>query len=114
MKIVFGAGRLAQTLAAAFFGAGWAVEAFAGRSVESSNLLAMAAGGNCNLYSHPQEAVNGMDLIVLTVLDDAIQRTSTHLAAATTYAALFKKYPLSLKYNAGLAPEVVAHLQQVA
>jgi hypothetical protein len=38
----------------------------------------------------------------------------TYLAAATTYAALFKKSPVGLKYNAGLAPEVAAHLQQVA
>ena len=38
----------------------------------------------------------------------------TYLAAATTYAALFKKSPVGLKYNAGLTPEVAAHLQQVA
>ena len=38
----------------------------------------------------------------------------TYLAAATTYAALFKKSPVGLKYNAGLTPEVAAHLQQIA
>ncbi len=38
----------------------------------------------------------------------------TYLAAATTYATLFKQSPVGLKYGAGLAPDVVAHLQQVA
>jgi hypothetical protein len=38
----------------------------------------------------------------------------TYLAAATTYATLFNKSPVGLNYNAGLQPEVAAHLQQVA
>ncbi len=38
----------------------------------------------------------------------------TYLGAATTYAALFKKSPEGLKYTAGLAPDVAAHLQRVA
>jgi hypothetical protein len=38
----------------------------------------------------------------------------TYLAAATTYATLFGKSPVGLKYSAGLSPDVTAHLQQVA
>ena len=38
----------------------------------------------------------------------------TYLSAATTYAALFNKSPVGLKFSAGLKPEVAAHLQQVA
>jgi len=38
----------------------------------------------------------------------------TYLAAATTYAALFKKSPVGLNYNAGLPPDVARHLQTVA
>jgi hypothetical protein len=38
----------------------------------------------------------------------------TYLAACTTYAALFKKSPVGMKYNAGLSPEVAAHLQNMA
>ena len=38
----------------------------------------------------------------------------TYLAACTTYAALFKKSPVGMKYNAGLSAEVAAHLQYVA
>jgi hypothetical protein len=38
----------------------------------------------------------------------------TYLSAATTYAVLFNKSPIGLKFSAGLKPEVAAHLQQVA
>ncbi|MEN9689381.1 MAG: hypothetical protein RI998_1378, partial [Pseudomonadota bacterium] len=38
----------------------------------------------------------------------------TYLATATTYAALFNKSPVGLKFSAGLSPEVAMHLQQVA
>lgn len=38
----------------------------------------------------------------------------TYLSAATTYATLFKKSPVGLKFSAGLNPEVASHLQQVA
>lgn len=38
----------------------------------------------------------------------------TYLAAAVTYAALFKKSPVGLRYNAGLSAELALHLQQVA
>lgn len=38
----------------------------------------------------------------------------TYLAACTTYATLFKKSPVGLSYNAGLAPETARHLQTVA
>ncbi len=38
----------------------------------------------------------------------------TYLAACTVYAALFKKSPVGLKYTAGLAPDVAAHLQEIA
>ena len=38
----------------------------------------------------------------------------TYLAACTTYAALFKKSPVDLKYNAGLDPAIARHLQTVA
>ena len=38
----------------------------------------------------------------------------TYLSAATTYATLFNKSPVGLKFAAGLKPEVAAHLQQVA
>ncbi len=38
----------------------------------------------------------------------------TYLAACTTYAALFKKSPVGLSYQAGLDPAVARHLQTVA
>ena len=38
----------------------------------------------------------------------------TYLAAATTYATLFKQSPVGLKFSAGLKPEVALHLQQMA
>jgi hypothetical protein len=38
----------------------------------------------------------------------------TYLAAATTYATLFKQSPVGLKFSAGLKPDVALHLQQVA
>ena len=38
----------------------------------------------------------------------------TYLAAATTYATLFGKSPVGLKYDAGLGADVAAHLQKVA
>ncbi len=38
----------------------------------------------------------------------------TYLAAATTYAALFKKSPVGLGYTAGLDPEAARFLQEVA
>lgn len=38
----------------------------------------------------------------------------TYLAACTTYAALFRKSPVGLAYNAGLDPAIARHLQQVA
>ncbi len=38
----------------------------------------------------------------------------SYLAAASTYAALFNKSPVGLKFSAGLKPEVATHLQQVA
>ena len=38
----------------------------------------------------------------------------SYLAAVTTYATLFNKSPVGLKFSAGLKPEVAAHLQQVA
>ena len=38
----------------------------------------------------------------------------TYLAAATTYAALFKRSPVGLGYTAGLDPEVARFLQTVA
>ncbi|MCW0233729.1 MAG: hypothetical protein OJJ21_09040 [Ferrovibrio sp.] len=38
----------------------------------------------------------------------------TYLAAATTYAALFGKSPVGLKYDAALGADTAAHLQKVA
>jgi hypothetical protein len=38
----------------------------------------------------------------------------TYLAAATVYAALFRKSPVGLSYNAGLPADVARHLQEVA
>ncbi|WP_341894227.1 DUF4886 domain-containing protein [Ferrovibrio terrae] len=38
----------------------------------------------------------------------------TYLAAATTYATLFGKSPVGLKYDAGLGADTAAHLQKVA
>jgi hypothetical protein len=38
----------------------------------------------------------------------------TYLAAATLYAALFKKSPVGLKYGAGLDDPTTKHLQTVA
>ncbi len=80
MRIAFiGAGRLAQTLAAAFFAAGWTVGAVASRSVDSAQRLALAAGADCEVYRHPQEAVDQAELIFLTVPDDAIQTLASGL-----------------------------------
>jgi hypothetical protein len=38
----------------------------------------------------------------------------SYLSAATTYATLFNQSPVGLTFNAGLRPDVVAHLQQTA
>jgi hypothetical protein len=38
----------------------------------------------------------------------------TYLAACTTYAALYRKSPVGLKYTAGLSPELAALLQSAA
>ncbi len=38
----------------------------------------------------------------------------TYLASVVTYATLFGKSPVGLKYSAGLSPEIVEHLQKVA
>ena len=38
----------------------------------------------------------------------------TYLAAATTYASLFKRSPVGLSYTAGLPPDIARHLQTVA
>jgi hypothetical protein len=38
----------------------------------------------------------------------------TYLAATVTYASLFKKSPVGLKYNAGLSADLALYLQQVA
>ena len=38
----------------------------------------------------------------------------SYLAAATTFAAVFRKSPVGLSYTAGLDPAVAKHLQQVA
>ena len=38
----------------------------------------------------------------------------TYLAAATSYAALFKRSPVGSSYTAGLPPDVARHLQTVA
>jgi hypothetical protein len=38
----------------------------------------------------------------------------TYLAANVTYAALFKKSPVGLKYSAGLDQATATHLQNVA
>lgn len=38
----------------------------------------------------------------------------TYLAAATTYATLFGKSPVGLKYTAGLSADIAEHLQKVA
>lgn len=38
----------------------------------------------------------------------------TYLAACVTYASLFKRSPVGLKYTAGLDPAIAAHLQAVA
>ncbi len=38
----------------------------------------------------------------------------TYLAAATTYATLFKRSPVGLSYTAGLDPAIARHLQTVA
>lgn len=38
----------------------------------------------------------------------------TYLAAATTYATLFRRSPVGHPYTAGLEPTVAAHLQSVA
>ncbi len=81
MKIAFiGAGRLAQTLAAAFYKAGWNVAAVSSRSVESSQRLAEVAGENCRVFREPQGAVDEADLIFLTVPDDSIEQVASSLS----------------------------------
>lgn len=80
MKIAFvGAGRLAQTLAAAFSKAGWNIAAVASRSAVSSQSLAEAAGGACRIFSDPQGAADEADLVFLTVPDDHIEPVASGL-----------------------------------
>lgn len=80
MKIAFvGAGRLAQTLAAAFSQAGWSIAAVASRSAESSRRLAEATGGTCQVFRESQEAVDEADLVFLTVPDDSIEPVASGL-----------------------------------
>lgn len=72
MNIAFvGAGRLAQTLAAAFANAGFSVVAVANRSPERARLLAAAAPG-CQVMASAQEAAAIAQLTFITVPDDTI------------------------------------------
>ena len=79
MRIAFiGAGRLAQTLAAAFHLAGWTVAAVSSRTVHSSNALAKVAGA-CTVVEDPQKAVDLADLVFITVPDDSIGTVAASL-----------------------------------
>src|SRR5260221_9268038 len=66
-----GAGRLAQTLAAAWFRRGYRIAAVASRSVESAIRLAERVE-SCEIVSEMQHVVDSADLVFVTVPDDAI------------------------------------------
>ncbi|MET4576176.1 Rossmann-like and DUF2520 domain-containing protein [Ottowia thiooxydans] len=73
MKLAFiGAGRLAQTLAAAFHMAGIEVSAVFNRSRPAADEFVKMAGGRTRICDTPQEAAELADLIFITVSDDAI------------------------------------------
>ncbi|WP_036596653.1 Rossmann-like and DUF2520 domain-containing protein [Ottowia thiooxydans] len=72
MKIAFvGAGRLAQTLAAAFHRTEIEVVAVFNRSRPAAESLATMAGA-CKVCETPQQAADMADLVFITVSDDAI------------------------------------------
>jgi len=71
-----GAGRVAGALARGFSRAGIPVVAIASRSAVSAGALAAAVPG-CRAVREPQEAVDGAELVFLTVPDDAIAQVVT-------------------------------------
>jgi predicted short-subunit dehydrogenase-like oxidoreductase (DUF2520 family) len=73
-----GAGRLAQTLAAAWFRRGYRIAAVASRSVESAIRLAERVE-NCEIVSDMQHVVDAAELVFVTVTDDAIASVAASL-----------------------------------
>jgi predicted short-subunit dehydrogenase-like oxidoreductase (DUF2520 family) len=73
MDIAFvGAGRLAQTLAAAFSNSGVRIVAVASRSTAQADKLAASAPG-CVVFESAQEAASAAQLTFITVPDSAIE-----------------------------------------
>ncbi|KAG0163491.1 hypothetical protein DFQ30_011477, partial [Apophysomyces sp. BC1015] len=73
-----GAGRLAQTLAAAWHRRGYRIAAVASRSSESSKQLAERVG-QCPIVSDPQHVADAAELVFVTVPDDAIGSVAAQL-----------------------------------
>jgi len=79
MRIAFiGAGRLAQTLARAFFQAGFDVVAVSSRSLTSAQTIAKQI--NCQVFSSAQDAVDAAQLVFITVPDDTIPVVAQQIA----------------------------------
>lgn len=80
MKIAWiGAGRLAQTLAPAFYQAGFDVVAVAARNHAQAWALAQAAG-HCAVCATPQQAADLADLVFIAVTDAAIAAVARQIA----------------------------------
>ena len=73
-----GAGRLAQTLAVAWFRRGYRIASVASRSVESATRLAERVE-SCEIVSEMQHVADTADLVFVTVPDDAIGRVAASL-----------------------------------
>jgi len=79
MDIAFiGAGRLAQTLAAAFSNAGFGVVAVASRSPDQARKLAASAPG-CEVFDSVQGAASAAQLTFITVPDGAIETVARQI-----------------------------------
>lgn len=79
MDIAFvGAGRLAQTLAAAFSQAGFRVVAVASRSPDHAHKLAASAPG-CEVFDTVQAAASAAQLTFITVPDGAIESVTRQI-----------------------------------
>ncbi|MEJ2769206.1 Rossmann-like and DUF2520 domain-containing protein [Mycetohabitans sp. B46] len=81
-----GAGRLAQTLAAAWHRSGYRIAAVASRSKESSRQLAERAG-HCQIVSDLRHVIEAAELVFVTVPDDAIGAVATQLCYSPARAS---------------------------
>lgn len=80
MRIGFiGAGRVGTTLAMGLTEKGYTVAATASRSRASAESLALRVPG-CRVYDMPQDVVNAVDLVFLTVSDDSIRAVAGEIA----------------------------------